>query len=257
MKIVTWNINGYRSAEKKQGIEKLIENYKPDIICIQELKMNNEISNTFGYFPYYNFANKKGYSGALILTKEKPIKVTYELDLPRFDEEGRFIMLEYSNYYVINIYMPHGGRQKENHPYKFAAINKLLELIKSLNKVTFICTDFNIAHTELDVKNYKTNYKNNMFSWEERAKIDELLSLGLVDSFRCLVKEGEIYSMWPNGFNARQRNMGWRIDYIFVSEKLKNGIKQAQYLKDILGSDHCPYILEVKNTNTKKIKDSV
>lgn len=246
MKIITWNINGFRSAEKNQNLENLITSQNPDIICLQEIKMNDEIPNNFGYHCYYNFAQKKGYSGTLIMVKEKPLNVIYKLDLERFDDEGRFIMLEYSNFFIINIYIPHGGRKKESHPYKFNAINKLLDLVKKLNKDIFICTDFNIAHTELDLKNYKNNYHNNMFSYEERAKIDELLSLGIVDSFRCLTNEGNIYSMWPNGFNARERNMGWRIDYIFISRKLKVNIKQAKYLKELLGSDHCPYILELE-----------
>lgn len=245
MRIITWNINGFRSAEKNHSFEKLMMDYQPDIVCLQELKMNSEIPNNFGYYSYYNFAKKRGYSGTLILTKEKPLDVTYQLGLARFDEEGRFIMLEYPQFFIINIYVPHGGRKKENHPYKFSTINKLLELVKQLDKKVFICTDFNIAHTELDLKNYKTNYKNNMFSYEERAKIDELLSLGFEDSFRCLVKEGDIYSMWPNGFHARERNMGWRIDYIFVSQEIKKNIKQTTYLKELLGSDHCPYILEI------------
>lgn len=221
-------------------------NYKPDIVCLQELKMNSEIPNNFGYYFYYNFAQKKGYSGTLILTKEKPLNVTYQLGLAKFDKEGRFIMSEYPQFFIINIYVPHEGRKKENHPYKFSTINKLVKLVKQLNKKVFICTDSNIAHTELDLKNYKTNYKNNMFSYEERAKIDELLSLGFVDSFRRLVKEGDIYSMRPNGFNARERNMGWRIDYIFVSQEIKKNIKQTKYLKELLGSDHCPYILELE-----------
>lgn len=247
MKIITWNVNGYRSAEASHGVEKLIAKYQPDILCLQEIKMNSEIPDSFGYLSFYNFAQKRGYSGTLILTKKKPLHVTYQLDLEQFDDEGRFIMLEFKHFYVINIYIPHGGRQKENHPYKFSTINKLLELVRGLKKDVFICTDFNIAHTELDVKNYKTNYKNNMFSYEERLKIDELLSLGLVDTFRCLEKNGDIYSMWPNGFNARVRNMGWRIDYIFASESLKNQIRSVKYLKDHLGSDHCPYVLELES----------
>lgn len=177
MKIVSWNINGYRSAEKTNSIKELIDKNNPDIICLQEIKMNEEVRETFGYNCYYNFAQKRGYSGVMIFTKEKPINEMRTIGLERFDEEGRFLLLEYKNFILINIYIPHGGRKKENHPYKFAAIDKLLELIKELNKPVFICTDFNIAHTELDVKNYKTNYKNNMFSYEERAKIDELLNL--------------------------------------------------------------------------------
>lgn len=245
MEIITWNINGFRSAEKEHNFENLIKKYQPDIVCIQELKMNSEIPNNYGYYAYYNFALKKGYSGSMILTKGKPLNVTYNLGLPQFDDEGRFIMLEYTDFYIINIYMPHGGRKKENHPYKFATINSLLNLVKSLDKKVFICTDFNIAHTELDLKNYKTNYKNNMFSYKERAKIDELIELGLKDSFRCLVSDGDIYSWWPNNFNARARNMGWRIDYIFISNELESSIRKVMYLKEVLGSDHCPYLLEI------------
>lgn len=246
MKVVTWNINGYRSAEKIDSVKNLISKYNPDIICLQEIKMNSEFENHYGYDCYYNFANKKGYSGVAVLTEEKPIKVINKIGLERFDEEGRFLLLEYTHFILINIYIPHGGRSKENHPYKFAAIDRLLEFVSSLKKNVIICTDFNIAHTELDVKNYKTNYNNNMFSYEERAKIDQLLSLGLVDSFRTQVKTGDVYSMWPNGFNARERNMGWRIDYIFTSKALKNNIKNVEYLKDHLGSDHCPYMIDLQ-----------
>lgn len=246
IKIITWNINGYRSAEKSNNMEMLIQNNNPDIICLQEIKMNDKVLNEYGYHCYYNFAEKKGYSGTMIFTKDQPLRIQYEVGLNRFDQEGRFILLEYDKFILINIYIPHGGRKKENHPYKFSVINKLLELIKTLNKNVIICTDFNIAHNEIDVKNYKTNYDNNMFSYEERAKIDELLDLGLIDSFRSLVKDGNIYSMWPNGFNARERNMGWRIDYIFVSKNLEKYIKGVKYLKDQLGSDHCPYIMDIK-----------
>lgn len=245
MKIITWNINGYRSAETNNHFTMLIKNYNPDIIAIQEIKMNEKIPNEFNYHSYYNFATKKGYSGTLILAKEKPLKVTTILNLDQFDQEGRFISLEYSNFFLINIYIPHGGRKKENHPFKFASLNKLLEYLKSLTKPVIICTDFNIAHTNLDVKNYRTNTTNNMFSKEERAKIDELLALGFVDSFRVLNQNGDIYSWWSNCFNARTRNMGWRIDYIFASKQLKANIKNCCYLKDHLGSDHCPYYLEL------------
>jgi exodeoxyribonuclease-3 len=245
MKIITWNINGYRSADKLGAIKDLICKDNPDIICLQEIKMNEKVINDYGYNCYYNFANKKGYSGALIFSKREPINVIYKLGLDKFDQEGRFILLEYIDFVLINIYIPHGGRKKENHPYKFASINKLLDIIKKSNKKIIICTDFNIAHTELDVKNYKTNYNNNMFSYEERAMIDKLLDLGLIDSFRSLIKEDNIYSMWPNGFNARERNMGWRIDYIFTSKQLEKNIENVRYLQEQFGSDHCPCKLEI------------
>lgn len=154
------------AQKKTKSMEELINNNNPDIILLQEIKMNEKVLDEFNYNCYYNFAEKKGYSGTMVFTKEKPIQVRYNLGLEKFDKEGRFILLEYKNFFIINIYIPHGGRQKENHPYKFKSINKLLELIKTLNKDVIICTDFNIAHSELDVKNYKTNYKNNMFSYE-------------------------------------------------------------------------------------------
>ena len=189
MKIITWNINGYRSAEKKGNVEELMKKNVPDILCLQEIKMNTSINEEYGYHCYYNFAEKKGYSGTMIFTKEEPLHVEYELGLERFDQEGRFVLLEYEKFILINIYIPHGGRKKENHPYKFAVINGLLKYIKSLKKPIILCTDFNIAHKEIDVKNYKTNYNNNMFSYEERKKIDELLNGGFIDSFRSIVKD--------------------------------------------------------------------
>lgn len=246
IKIISWNINGYRSAEKLGCVQELIHNFSPDIICLQEIKMNDKVINEYSYSCYYNFANKKGYSGIMVFTKEKPLNVQYKMGLDRLDQEGRFLLLEYNRFILINIYIPHGGRRKENHPYKFAVINQLLGLIKKLKKDVIICTDFNIAHKEIDVKNYRTNYNNNMFSYEERAKIDELLNLGLVDSFRSLIKDSNVYSMWPNGFNARKRNMGWRIDYIFISKNLERYIESVEYLKEQFGSDHCPYIVDIK-----------
>lgn len=245
MKIITWNINGYRSAEKTNSIQELIKKHNPDILCIQEIKMNEEVKNNFGYNCYYNFASKKGYSGTMILTKEKPINVEYKIDHERFDDEGRFIMLEYKDFIIINLYIPHGGREKENHPYKFETLNMVINKVKKLKKKTIICTDFNIAHTELDVLRYKDNYNNNMFTKEERRMIDKLLNIGFLDSFRVLIKEGNIYSWWSHAFNARERNMGWRIDYIFISQELKNNIQEVAYLKEQLGSDHCPYKLKI------------
>lgn len=243
MKIATWNMNGYRSAEKINALENLVSNNDPDIICLQEIKMNDKLYDELNYNTYYNFAFKKGYSGSVVMTKIKPLNVVYDIGLERFDREGRFLLLEFEDFVLINIYIPHGGRNKENHPYKFEALDNLIKLIKGINKNLIICGDFNIAHTELDLKNYKTNYNNNMFSFPERAKIDEILSLGLVDSFRVIEKDGDIYSAWPNAYNARERNMGWRIDYIFVSEVLKDKIKSVKYLKEQLGSDHAPCVL--------------
>lgn len=246
MKIGTWNINGYRSAERTNSLEEVIVQNKLDILCLQEIKMNEEIQKEYGYTFYYNFAQKKGYSGVAILTKKSPLRVIDKIGLKQFDEEGRFLLLEYEKFILINIYIPHGGRKKENHPYKFKTLNTFFELVRKLDKDVIICTDFNIAHEELDVKNYKTNYKNNLFSYEERAKIDELLRLGFIDSFRNMYPNKEVYSMWPNGFHARERNMGWRIDYIFTSKNLEKNIKSVKYLTKQMGSDHCPCIIDIK-----------
>lgn len=245
MKIGTWNINGYRSAERTNSLEKVIIQNKPDILCLQEIKMNEKIKKEYGYSCYYNFAQKKGYSGVAVLTKKSPLRVIDKLGLEQLDEEGRFLLLEYEKFVLINIYIPHGGRKKENHPYKFKVLTTFFELLKKIDKDVIICTDFNIAHAELDVKNYKTNYKNNLFSYEERAKIDELLSLGFIDSFRSMYPNKEIYSMWPNGLQARERNMGWRIDYIFTSKNLEKKIKSVNYLTEQMGSDHCPCIIDI------------
>ncbi len=246
MRIITWNINGYRSAEKNGYFTSLINTYKPDVLCIQELKMNEAILAPDGYYAFYNFASKKGYSGTVIFTRKDPSRVRTVLGLNRFDEEGRFVLLEYDNYVIVDIYIPHGGRAKEQHPYKFEVLDIFLHFLKGVSKPVFVGTDMNIAHTELDVKNYRTNYNNNMFSPKERGYIDALLKLGLVDSFRVLHKEGDVYSMWPNGFDARARNMGWRIDYIFVTDSLATRILRAEYLKDHFGSDHCPYLIDIE-----------
>lgn len=252
MKIITWNINGYRSAEREKNFSNLIKNYDPDIVALQEIKMNEKMPSIEKYHTYYNFAERKGYSGVAILSKEKPLRIVDKLGHCEFDREGRFLALEFEDFCILNIYIPHGGRKKEKHPYKFAALEKLNDFIDGLSKPIFIATDMNIAHEERDVANYKTNYHNNMFTKEERSCIDKLLAKGLVDTFRILHKEGGIYSMWPNGFDARARNMGWRIDYIFASTEFTSRINTAEYLKDIYGSDHCPYILEINHLKENK-----
>ena len=255
MKIVTWNINGVRSAQKGFHLNELVDLYDPDIIALQEIKMNETLACEYGYEAYYNFAEKKGYSGVVVLSKKKPRKVEKNFGLERFDEEGRFLMLEYEDFVLLDIYIPHGGRAKENHPYKFATIDRLIETVGKLDKDVFICTDFNVAHTERDVKNYKTNRNNNMFTEAEREKIDELLSCGLVDTFRVLHDEDGVYSMWPNGNEARTRNVEWRIDYIFASESLARKIKSCEYATYHMGSDHCPYILEIEMKGERKWKN--
>lgn len=252
MKIITWNINGLRSAEKDKHLTKLIKKYDPDVLCLQEIKMNELIYNLKPYNLYCNFAQKKGYSGVAVFTKDKPIKVLDTFGISQFDKEGRFLLLEFEKYIIINIYVPHGGRKKENHPYKFEVLDQMIKFIKTLKKPIYLCGDFNVAHTEKDVKNYKTNRNNNMFTVDERSRIDTLLKMGFLDTFRILHDDSDVYSMWPNGFDARKRNMGWRIDYIFASTEFASRINTAEYLKDIYGSDHCPYILEINHLKENK-----
>jgi exodeoxyribonuclease-3 len=245
MKILSWNINGYRSTIKKGLFNPILE-LNPDIICLQEIKLNEEIISIKDYYTYYNFAIKKGYSGVAVLSKIKPIKIETEIGLERFDNEGRFLLLEFDQFILINLYIPQGGRQKENLGYKLQAIEALINKIRKIdNKNIIICTDFNIAHSELDVLRYKGNYNNIMFTKEERAKIDHLLVLGFIDVFRDKSNSSTTFSWWPNAFNCRERNIGWRIDYIFMSRGMYKTKVEMKYLADYYGSDHCPMLLEM------------
>jgi exodeoxyribonuclease-3 len=246
MKIITWNLNGYRSVVRKDSLNPILD-LNPDIICFQELKLNSEVKLD-NYYGYFNFAIKNGYSGVAIYTKEKPLSVEYKLGIDRFDEEGRLIILQYKKFILINLYVPHGGRKKENLEYKLNIIDKFIKNIKKLkNKSIIICSDFNIAHTELDLARPKGNKNNIMFTKEERDSLTNLLDLKLIDSLRHITNEGGIYSWWPYAFKARERNVGWRIDYILVSKVLENKIKSIRYLKDYIGSDHCPVELTLEN----------
>lgn len=250
MKIISCNLNGIRSAYKK-GLLDFILKENPDIICFQEIKANindlpSELLNLDGYNLYLNSAVKKGYSGVAIFTKLKPIVIDSILGLDRFDNEGRFLELEYPEFTILNLYFPHGGRQKENLDYKldvYRMITRRLEDLKDKNVI--LIGDFNIAHNEIDLARPKQNKNNIMFSEIERAQIDKLVKLGFIDSFRYLNNEEGNYTWWPYAFNAKERNMGWRIDYCFVSEKLANSIKDPKIYSDVILSDHCPIGVEL------------
>lgn len=245
MKIVSWNVNGLRAAYKK-GFFRFFKKERADFYCLQEIKANNnqlpsDLFNPDGYSSYFNSAQKKGYSGVAIYTKEKPVSVISKIGIKRFDNEGRYLELKYPNFTLINIYVPHGGRQKENLKYKLLVYKKIHNKLSNLkNKKVIFIGDFNIAHTEKDLERPKQNQKNIMFTPEEREQIDIILSFGFVDSFRKFHNKGGNYTWWPYAFNARERNLGWRIDYGFVSSKLTKKLKTAHIYTKTKGSDHCP-----------------
>ena len=249
MKIISWNVNGLRSVYKK-GFLKQIEEIKADIFCLQEIKLNKQflpdLVKPKGYFSFFNLALKKGYSGVAVFSKQKPLAIEEKLGLKRFDEEGRILKLDYLDFILINIYFPHGGRQKENLDYKLKVYKKFLNYLDKIkNKKVIVVGDFNIAHKEIDLARPKGNQNNIMFTKKEREQIDKIIKLGFIDTFRKFHKEGGHYTWWQWLNNARERNLGWRIDYIFTSKKLNSGLKGASILSDIKGSDHCPIGIEI------------
>jgi len=249
MKIISWNVNGLRAVHRKGFLDWLKKN-KADVVCLQEIKAEAdkvpaELQNPAGYFSFYNPAQKPGYSGTAVFTKQKPLKVINKMGLTRFDNEGRILRLDYSNFILINLYLPHGGRGKENLGYKLEAYKYLFGYLgKIKNKPVVLIGDFNVAHREIDLARPKQNQKNIMFTPEERAQIDRLLKSGFVDTFRKFHPNEQKFTWWPYFANARQRNLGWRIDYAFVSGKLSPKLKGAEILTDVMGSDHCPIEIE-------------
>ena len=255
MQIVSWNINGIRSIYKKNFLEWFLKT-KADIICLQEIKAQeeqipNDLLKIPDYYFYFNQALKKGYSGVAVYTKQKPLKINDKLGLKQFDEEGRMLELEYSDFILINLYLPHGGRQKENLKYKLKVYDYLIKYLKHLkqntNKGIILAGDFNIAHQDIDLARPDENRDNIMFTPEERERIDKIINLGFIDTFRQFHQDGGYYTWWPYMFHARERNLGWRIDYIFVSQLLLSHLKNSFILSKIMGSDHCPIGIELSN----------
>ena len=253
MKVFSWNVNGLRSVIGK-GFLEWIQLTKPEILCLQEIKLQEnqlpkEVSRLSGYQQFFNFADKKGYGGVAVFSKLNPKNISNKLGLKRFDQEGRFLKLDFGNFSLINIYLPHGGRAKENLEYKLEVYKLFLESLRGLkNQNLVLIGDFNIAHQEIDLARPKENKNNIMFTPEERKQIDNLLNLGFQDSFRKFHpgKAGH-YTWWPYFANARQRNLGWRIDYSFFSNPLRPKVKDAFILPEIKGSDHCPIGIEIDN----------
>lgn len=244
MKYISWNVNGLRAAMKK-GFMDVFRELDADIFCLQETKLQaGQIEIDLpGYEQYWNYADKKGYSGTAIFTKEKPLAVTYGLGIDEHDHEGRVITLEYPDYYFITCYTPNSQNELARLPYRMewedAFRNYLVELNKK--KGVILCGDLNVAHEEIDLKNPKTNRKNAGFSDEERAKMTELLQAGFTDTWRYFYPDMTgVYSWWSYRFKARQNNAGWRIDYFITSKDLDSRLKDAKIYTDITGSDHCP-----------------
>ena len=254
MKFISWNVNGIRACHGK-GFMDFFNQADADIFCLQETKMQEgqfELDLP-GYYQYWNYAEKKGYSGTAVFTKRKPISVTYGIGVEEHDHEGRVITLEYENFYFITVYVPNSQDELKRLDYRMAWEDAFLEYIRALDKVkpVIYCGDLNVAHQEIDLKNPKTNRRNAGFTDEERGKLTELLSAGFIDSFRYFYPDVTgAYSWWSYIGGARSRNAGWRIDYFIVSEKLKDRMIDAKIHADIMGSDHCPVELDISAPET-------
>ncbi len=250
MKLISWNVNGLRACMNK-GFQDFLANSEADIFCVQETKMQKGQAefDFSGYEEYWNSAEKKGYSGTAIFTKIKPLSVSYDIGIAEHDQEGRVITAEFDDFYLVNVYTPNSQRELARLDYRMQWEDAFRSYIKQLDekKPVIICGDLNVAHKEIDLKNFKTNHKNAGFTDEERAKMTELLEAGFTDSFRYLYPDKEgIYTWWSYMFKAREKNAGWRIDYFVVSNRLADRIADSLIYTDIMGSDHCPVGLILK-----------
>ena len=250
-KMISWNVNGLRAIYKK-GFVDIFNEINADIFCIQETKLQEgQIDLSFpGYEMYWNYAEKKGYSGTAIFTKIKPILVTKGIGIEEHDKEGRVITLEFEDYYLVTVYTPNSQTELKRLDYRMKWEKDFKAYIKELEKKkpVVICGDLNVAHKEIDLKNPKTNRKNAGFTDEERKKFTELLNDGFIDTFRYFYpnEEGK-YSWWSYRFSAREKNAGWRIDYFITSPALKDRLEDARIHTEIMGSDHCPVELKIKD----------
>ena len=250
MKFISWNVNGIRACMTK-GFMDFFKEVDADIFCLQETKLQaGQIEmNLEGYHQYWNYAEKKGYSGTAIFTKKEPISVTYGLGIEEHDKEGRVITLEFDDFYFITVYTPNSQTELTRLSYRMTWEDDFKKYLKKLEekKPVIFCGDLNVAHKEIDLKNPKTNRKNAGFTDEERAKFTELVNDGFIDTFRYFYPEMEgIYSWWSYRFKAREKNAGWRIDYFMVSDSLKDRLESAKIHTEIYGSDHCPVELVLK-----------
>lgn len=253
MRIYSWNVNGLRAVAKKNFLEWIGEE-NPDILCIQETKLQenqleDNIKNIDGYYSYFSFAHKKGYSGVATYTKEEPISVKHGISIERFDSEGRILITEFKDFILLNIYFPNGQRDEERLQYKldfYAALFNYCDELVEAGKKLVICGDYNTAHNEIDLKNPKANEKASGFLRIERDWLDKIIERGYIDTFRNMNPDKIKYSWWSYRFKARERNAGWRIDYHFVSNNLLDRVENTEILNEVYGSDHCPVMLELK-----------
>lgn len=249
-RLVSWNVNGLRAAISK-GFFDFLDSKSPDILCLQETKLSEgqldlELE---GYTLYFNYAEKKGYSGTAVFTRIQPLNVTYGMGVEEHDHEGRMITLEFDDYYLVNIYTPNSQRGLERLPYRMKWEDDLRNYLLSLDahKPVVFCGDLNVAHKEIDIKNPKSNQNNAGFTPEERSKMTQLLEAGFIDTYRYFYpNKTDAYTWWSYMFKAREKNVGWRIDYFCVSERFKSRLVDAAILSDIYGSDHCPIELIIK-----------
>ena len=243
MKFISWNVNGLRACVGKD-FENQFKELDADFFCLQETKMQEgQLDLQFeGYESYWNYAEKKGYSGTAIYTKHKPLNVSYGMGVEEHDHEGRIITLEYDQFYLVTCYTPNSQTELKRLDYRMTWEDDFRKFLKSLDakKPVVICGDLNVAHEEIDIKNPKTNRRNAGFTDEEREKMTVLLNEGFTDSFRYLHPDEVTYSWWSYRFKAREKNAGWRIDYFLVSDRIKEQITEAKIHTEIMGSDHCP-----------------
>lgn len=250
MKLISWNVNGLRAAMGKGFIE-FAEQAGADVICVQETKMQEGQAEVplSGYHQYWCSAEKKGYSGTAVFTKEEPLSVTRGIGVDVHDHEGRVLTAEFGDFYLVNVYTPNSQNELKRLDYRMEWDDAFREYLKGLEetKPVITCGDFNVAHKEIDLKNPKTNRRNAGFTDEERGKMTALQEAGFIDTFRYFYPDAEgVYSWWSYRFNARKNNAGWRIDYFLVSRALEGRLADAQILTDVQGSDHCPVVLELR-----------
>ena len=249
MKFISWNVNGLRACVGKE-FEQQFKDLDADFFCLQETKMQaGQLDLSFpGYESYWNYADKKGYSGTVIFTKHKPLSVTYGIDIDEHDHEGRVITLEMGDFYLVTVYTPNSQDGLRRLEYRMKWEDDFQAYLHKLDekKPVIVCGDMNVAHQEIDLKNPKTNRKNAGFTDEEREKMTQLLSNGFIATFRTLYPEQVTYSWWSYRFRAREKNTGWRIDYFLISERLKDRLEDAKIHTEIMGSDHCPVEIILK-----------
>lgn len=253
MKLISWNVNGIRACLTK-GFEDTFQALDADIFCLQETKCSEgQVKLELpGYHQYWNYANRRGYSGTAVFSKKEPLHVSYGIGIEEHDKEGRVITLEFENFYLVTVYTPNSQRELKRLDYRMEWERDFLAYLLKLQekKPVIACGDFNVAHQEIDLKNPKTNRKNAGFSDEERGCFTKVLESGFIDTFRYFYPDAEgRYSWWSYCFQAREKNVGWRIDYFIVSPSLKDKLESADIHSDILGSDHCPVELKIRGMN--------